>query len=228
MIYVTGDTHADLDIGKLSMRSFPQQRNLTKDDCLIICGDFGLAWDDSKRERYWQKWLSEKNFTTLWVDGNHENFDYLKTFPLTDKFGGKVREITPSIYHLDRGQVLTIDGKKIFVMGGASSHDKWHRKEHISWWADELPSAQEMERAIAALDKENWAIDYVISHCAPRSVQKMIADWYENDSLTGFLERVRTDLTFKHWYFGHYHIDKQMNEQFTALYQNVVPLKMWV
>ena len=122
MIYVTGDTHADLDIGKLAVRFFPQQKNLTKDDYLIICGDFGLVWDDSKRERYWQKWLSDKNFTTLWVDGNHENFDYLSTFPLTDRFGGKVREITPSIYHLDRGQVLTIDGKKIFVMGGASSH----------------------------------------------------------------------------------------------------------
>ena len=225
MIYVTGDTHADLDIGKLSMRSFPQQRNLTKDDYLIICGDFGLVWDNSKRERYWQKWLSEKKFTTLWVDGNHENFDYLNALPLTDKFGGKVREITPSIYHLSRGQVLNIDDKKIFVMGGASSHDKWRRKEHISWWSDELPSVQEMERAIAVLDKENWAVDYVISHCAPRSIQKMISDWYENDSLTGFLETVRTRLSFKHWYFGHYHIDKQINEKFTALYHNVTPLK---
>ena len=225
MIYVTGDTHADLDIGKLSMRSFPQQRNLTKDDYLIICGDFGRVWDNSKRERYWQKWLSEKKFTTLWVDGNHENFDYLNALPLTDKFGGKVREITPSIYHLSRGQVLNIDDKKIFVMGGASSHDKWRRKEHISWWSDELPSVQEMERAIAVLDKENWAVDYVISHCAPRSIQQMIADWYENDSLTSFLEIVRTDLSFKHWYFGHYHIDKQINEKFTALYQNIVCLE---
>lgn len=225
MIYVTGDTHADLDIGKLSMRSFPQQRNLTKDDYLIICGDFGLVWDNSKRERYWQKWLSEKKFTTLWVDGNHENFDYLNALPLTDKFGGKVREITPSIYHLSRGQVLNIDDKKIFVMGGASSHDKWRRKEHISWWSDELPSVQEMERAISALDKENGTVDYVISHCAPRSIQQMIADWYENDSLTSFLEIVRTDLSFKHWYFGHYHIDKQINEKFTALYQNIVCLE---
>lgn len=191
---------------------------------MIICGDFGLVWDGSNQERYWQKWLSEKNFTTLWVDGNHENFDYLNTFPLIEKFGGKVKEITSGIYHLGRGQVLTIDGKKIFVMGGASSHDKWLRKEHISWWADELPSAQEMERAITVLDKENWAVDYVISHCAPTSIQKMIADWYENDPLTGFLERVCTDLDFKHWYFGHYHIDKQVNEQFTALYQNIVPL----
>ncbi len=225
MIYVTGDTHADLDIGKLSTRAFTQQKDLTKDDYLIVCGDFGLVWDNTPREVYWQNWLSNKNFTTLWIDGNHENFDYLRTFPLIEKFGGYVREITPSIYHLERGQVLTIDGNKIFVMGGAASHDKWHRKEHISWWAEELPSAQEMERAINALDETEWSVDYVFTHCAPKSVQGMIADWYENDSLTGFLERVRADLSFKHWYFGHYHIDKKMNEQFTALYQSVVPLK---
>lgn len=224
MVFVTGDIHADLDIGKLSMRVFPEQKNLSKEDYLIICGDFGLVWDKTPRENYWQRWLSDKNFTTLWVDGNHENFDYLHTFPLTEKFGGLVREITPSIYHLDRGQVLTIDGSKIFVMGGATSHDKWHRKEHISWWSDELPSTQEMERGIKALENVSWDVDYVITHCAPKSIQRMIADWYENDSLTGFFERVRTELSFKSWYFGHYHIDKNIDEQFTALYQRVIPI----
>lgn len=224
MIYVTGDTHADIDIGKLSTSKFPQQKNLTKDDFLIVCGDFGLVWDGSKREMYWQDWLTEKNFTTLWVDGNHENYDILYEFPLIDKFGGKVREIAPDIFHLDRGQVLTIDNKKIFVMGGARSHDKVYRKEHISWWKEEMPSNEEMERAVCALEVNNWTVDYVLTHCAPRSVQSMIADWYENDSLVSFLERVRSDLNFKKWYFGHYHIDRQLNEQFVALYDKVVPI----
>lgn len=43
MIYVTGDTHANIDIEKLNTTKFPQQKNLTKDDYLIICGDFGLC-----------------------------------------------------------------------------------------------------------------------------------------------------------------------------------------
>lgn len=224
MIYVTGDTHADIDIGKLSTTKFPQQKSLTKEDYLIVCGDFGLVWDGSRREIYWQDWLTDKNFTTLWVDGNHENFDIIYEFPLIDKFGGKVREIAPGIFHLDRGQVLTIDDKKIFVMGGARSHDKVYRKEHISWWKEEMPSNEEMERAIAALDENNWTVDYVLTHCAPRTIQTMIADWYENDPLVSFLERVRVDLNFKRWYFGHYHIDRQLNEQFVALYNKVVPI----
>ena len=30
MIYVTGDTHANIDINKLSTKKFPQQKTLTK------------------------------------------------------------------------------------------------------------------------------------------------------------------------------------------------------
>lgn len=118
MIFITGDTHANIDISKLSVKNFPKQKDLSKNDYLIVCGDFGLVWDGSAREMWWQDWLTEKNFTTLWIDGNHENFDILREFSLTEKFGGVVREIAPDIFHLERGQVLTIDGKKIFVMGG--------------------------------------------------------------------------------------------------------------
>ena len=224
MIYVTGDTHANLDIEKLNAKNFPQQKSLTKDDYLIICGDFGLVWDGSAREIYWQDWLSDRNFTTLWIDGNHENFDILYEFPTIDMFGGKVREIAPSIYHLDRGQVLTIDDRKIFCMGGARSVDRLSRIEHLSWWKQEMPSKEEMERAVAALEAVGWKVDYVVTHCAPRSVQKMLASWYENDPAVSFLERIRMDLEFKRWYFGHYHVDKQVNEQFIALYNKVVPM----
>lgn len=224
MIYVTGDIHAEIDIGKLSTKKFPMQKSLTKDDYLIICGDFGLVWDGSSSERWWRKWLSSKNFTTLWIDGNHENFDALREIPLQDKFGGKVREIAPSIYHLERGQVLTIDDKKFFVMGGARSHDREYRVEHVSWWPQEIPTIAEMERGIQALVDNGWSVDYVLTHCAPRSIQSTIADWYENDPLVSYLERVRVELQFKRWFFGHYHIDRQFNEQFVALYNKIVPV----
>lgn len=225
MIYITGDIHADIDIGKLSTDRFPQQKSMSKNDSLIICGDFGLVWDNSRREHYWRKWLADKNFTTLWVDGNHENFELLEEFPFVDMFGGTVREICPSIYHLERGQIYSIEGKKFFAMGGASSHDKWCRKEHISWWKEELPTAAEMNTAIDALDANNWTVDYVLTHCAPKSVQALLASWYENDSLTSFLDRVQQDLRFKRWFFGHYHTDRQLGEQFIALYDKIIPIE---
>ena len=122
----------------------------------------------------------------LWIDGNHENFDLLKSIQITKKFGGEVQEISTGIYHLNRGQVLAIDGLKFFVMGGAESHDKQYRTEHNSWWKEEMPSEEEMEKAIHALEENNWTVDYVLTHCAPRSVQSMVAHWYESDPLVNF------------------------------------------
>ena len=54
MIYVTGDTHCPIDIRKLSTKNFTEQRNLTKDDALILCGDFGAVWDGGKEDLFWQ------------------------------------------------------------------------------------------------------------------------------------------------------------------------------
>ena len=75
MIYITGDTHSDFS--RFSEDKFPIQKEMTKDDYVIICGDFGGVWtfeEESNREKEALDWLNEKNFTTLFVDGNHENF----------------------------------------------------------------------------------------------------------------------------------------------------------
>ena len=66
MIFVTGDCHGEFQ--KLSTAAFPEQREMTKDDIVIICGDFGAIWDCdgvSNAEKYWLNWLDEKPFTTV-------------------------------------------------------------------------------------------------------------------------------------------------------------------
>lgn len=62
------------------------------------------------------EWFDESNFTTLFVDGNHENHALLDTFPVEEWHGGKIHRIKPSVIHLMRGQVFEIDGKNIFTM----------------------------------------------------------------------------------------------------------------
>ena len=125
MIFVTGDTHGDF--GKcFSSKNFPEQKEMTKDDYLIICGDFGGIWDtecESKSEKYWLDWFESRNYILLFVDGNHENYDRLYEYPEKIWHGGKVHEVRPHVLHLMRGQVFDIDEKKIFTFGGASSHD---------------------------------------------------------------------------------------------------------
>jgi metallophosphoesterase superfamily enzyme len=63
---------------------------MTKSDYVIIAGDFGVIWDNSKEQDYFLKWLDNKKFTTLFIDGNHENFDLLNEYPITEWNGGKV------------------------------------------------------------------------------------------------------------------------------------------
>lgn len=124
MIYVTGDIHGSNR--RFYTRLFPEQKKMTKDDYMIICGDFGLVWDwvgESAGEQFALDELNERNFTTLFVDGNHENFNRLNAYPVTKWHGGKVHMIRPSVMHLMRGQVFDICGKKCFTFGGARSHD---------------------------------------------------------------------------------------------------------
>ena len=63
-IYAVGDTHGDIDLYKFNSKFFQEGKKLTKDDYVIICGDFGI-WDNSKREKYNLSWLDDKPFTTL-------------------------------------------------------------------------------------------------------------------------------------------------------------------
>lgn len=53
MIYATGDVHGD--VRRFSTDIFPEQREMTKNDYVIILGDFGLVWDwrgESKEEKH--------------------------------------------------------------------------------------------------------------------------------------------------------------------------------
>ena len=224
MIYITGDTHIPIDITKLSSKRFPQQKKMTEKDYLIICGDFGGIFNGDNEEKYWLKWLSDKKFTTLFIDGNHENFDLLSSFPEIEYHGGKAHKISDKIYHLMRGQVFEIDGKKIFTLGGAGSHDKEYRIEGKNWWKAELPSDEEYKTAICNLNKSDNNVDIIITHCAPTSIQKEVDEKYDINKLTDFLEDLKNSIAYSKWFFGHYHMDYEVDEKHIAIFERVILL----
>lgn len=209
-VYITGDTHAYIDIPKLYTKNFKEGNKLTENDFVIICGDFGFFWDGSETEKYFQKWFAEKPYITLFCDGNHENFNLLSEIPIVDFMGGKAGKVNDHLYHLLRGECYIIDGKKFFVMGGATSSDKQLRVENESWWPQEMPNDEEFNHAIETIKKNHYKFDYIISHCAPDSVvDKLSYGFYEHDKLTNFFEhKVKNECDFKQWHFGHYHLDK--------------------
>ena len=220
-IYITGDIHGDIDLGKLKREGFAAQEG----DYVIICGDFGAVWDDSKEDKNLQEWYNSQPWTTLFCDGNHENFELLSKYPVEEWNGGKVHRIGPKILHLMRGQVFTIEGKKFFVMGGAQSHDIALRIPGKDWWAEEIPSFREMDEGLTNLDKVGYKVDYVITHSAPTMVLTSINPTYKPDAVIRYLGFVRQIVKFRWHYFGHYHIDKDfLNYKATCLYNNIIEI----
>ena len=225
-IWVTGDTHgSEYDASRFSFKNFPIGREMSKNDYVIILGDFGyiFSYEESAFEKYWLNWFNNRPFTILFIDGNHENFDALKKYPVKEWKGGKVQEIRPSVYHLMRGQVYNIDNNKIFTFGGAKSQDKACRKEHISWWEEEMPNYKEYEEAEENLEKNSNQVDFVLTHCAPTSAMKVIDSNYSEDQLTRYFETILKEKTInKKWYCGHYHLDKELTDKVTCLYKDII------
>lgn len=248
MIYITGDCHRNFE--RFNDSIFPEQKEMTKDDYVIICGDFGGVWDrdkEGKEETMLLDWLDCKPFTTLFVDGNHENFDRLYSYPVEEWNGGKIHRIRPSVIHLMRGQVFEIEGRIIFTFGGAQSHDinggilelddpyclpkkkeldrrrEPYRINHLSWWKEELPSKAEMEEGRCSLRKNDYKVDFIISHCCASSTQACISQGaFKPDVLTDYLEEIHQVATYSKWFFGHYHDNRNVNEKEILLYEQII------
>lgn len=226
MIFVTGDTHGDELFGlHVFCDNHPE---LTKNDYIIIAGDFGGLWAEKTVESD-LKPFSDLSATVLFVDGNHENFDLINAYPVEEWHGGKVHKIKPDIIHLMRGQVFEIEGKTIFTFGGATSIDRARRTEGKSWWRQELPTYGELDEGVANLKKYGNKVDYIITHsCGERALAYPqiravagIKSLCPESHMLSYFE----DITgFKHWYFGHFHIDAELSDKYTALYHKVVKI----
>ena len=214
MIYIRGDTHGELS--QLTDEFTEGQSAWTGDDTLIITGDFGFVFQGEDRyrsERNNLDELAEKPYQILFIDGNHEGFPFLFAYPEEIRFGAPVRKIRKNIFWLQRGYVYEIEGKTFFVMGGAHSMDKAFRMSYFNicgqpiWFEDELPSPKEYHRAIANLREHHMDVDYIITHTAPRTIIPRVihkSPDMTDGELTGFLDWIYHEATFKKWYFPRY------------------------
>lgn len=243
MIFITGDTHSDFT--RFNTKYFPEQKQMTKDDVVIICGDFGGIWypTENKTEQYWLKWLENKTFTLCFVDGNHENFDRLNQYPIVQKFGESVHQISPSIFHLMRGECYTIQNKRIFTFGGGHSHDisdgilesndpriktwakdynKMFRINHISWWKEESPSQQEKAYGMQNINAYKH-VDFIITHTPPSGILRQMD--YKPDDTSEYLENIRNITNYNKWFCGHIHKNQYFpSQKIQILYKNIIQI----
>ena len=226
MILVTGDTHGTYDYNKIYLLN--KRGILSKNDYLIIAGDFGGVWNKKTLDDD-LSYYTKLPFNVLFVDGNHENFDLINSYPVEIWNGGKIHKIKDNIYHLMRGQIFSIENKTIFTFGGGTSIDKMWREEHISWWKEEIPSLDEIDEAKNNLKKYNNKVDFIITHSIDRKAlynPKLLLNGnkckeYEDNAILDWFEE---NVSYKHWYFGHYHLDADLSDKKTVLYQEFVEL----
>lgn len=210
----------------LSKKRWPIARNLTKDDVVCICGDAGFMWNNTKETQWWDNWAENCPFTIIAAWGNHENYTAIRSLPLEEWNGAKVRKVRPHVMYIENGEIFTFNNQTFFVMGGAASTDKHLRQEGISWWPQEIPSKEEMEHAVDNLEKYNMHVNHIITHTAPNWILDKF--WYEHDSLTNFLTNyVERFVEFDDWWFGHFHDNRNFGcaYNYHMLYHDIEEIK---
>ncbi|MBR4580072.1 MAG: metallophosphoesterase [Lachnospiraceae bacterium] len=225
---ISGDTHGILDIDKVVHFFETHEGKYTEEDYLIICGDVGVCGFSPERESQVRKILRELPVTTLFIDGNHENFNELNSYPEDEWNGGKVHMIENNIIHLMRGQVFDIDGTTFFTFGGAYSIDRAWRTEGVSWFQEEIPNEEEYEEGRKNLEKAGFRVDYVLSHTGPREVVSEIGFGEMSDEeveLRRYLQWVADYTVFSAWYFGHFHEDTVVEDIFYCLYDELIVIE---
>lgn len=229
MIFITGDIHGTIDIDKI-INFFSNENvsnHLTKQDYLILLGDTSICWDDGKIDSKVKSILQGLPITTLFIDGNHDNHQLIAEYPIVAWNGGHVHEIESDILHLMRGEIFTLEDKTFFTFGGAYSIDQHHRTEGISWWPEELPSAEEYERGLVNLAKHRNCVDYILTHTAPAFVVGELGLEFMEDEeeLQEYFERIAECVNFKEWFCGHFHEDIIIDEKFHVMMDEIRLIK---
>ena len=222
-IFVTGDIHGDIR----RILNIPDE-GLTKNDIVIVLGDFGVIWNNINITNMALELLGNKKFTTAFLDGNHENFNMINDMQEIIEWNGGRAGILPfGIIHLLRGEIYNINNKIIGICGGANSIDKAWRVEGESWWKEEEISDSDIANFEANLLKYNNKIDIMLTHDIPVSILPTVKIYsgINNDNMVSNsqlqLEKIDQMVDIKKWYFGHWHIDKEINDKYECFFKNI-------
>lgn len=101
-----------------------------------------------------------------------------------------------------------------------------YRVNHVSWWKQELPSEEEMQEGIENLAAHDNKVDFIVTHCCASSTQTLLGGGlYKTDILTEYHEKIRQNTSFKKWFFGHYHDNRNVNMEEILIYEQMI--RIW-
>ncbi len=217
MIYLTGDTHRDFD----RVFHFCERMGTTKEDILIILGDAGINYFLDGHDLSLKQELSRLPITLFCVHGNHEERpENISSYEEQEWHDGIVfcEPEFPNLLFARDGEIYTLDGRRVLVIGGAYSVDKYYRlRNGLQWFENEQPDEFTKKRVEERLAREGWQVDDVLTHTAPLSYEPTWAflpsiDQSRVDKSTEeWLDTIEKRLTYENWYLGHYHVSDQQD-----------------
>lgn len=208
MIWLLSDPHG----GEAVSGILQYLETAPPEDLLILLGDVGLKFADTEANRAFDRLLFSAQKNIAFLDGNHENFAYINSFPEEDWKGGRIHRLTPHLVHLMRGNIYALEGRTFFVFGGCKSSPRW--KEMGLWYPGEEPEPEEIDLARKNLAAHGHKVDYILTHKYEETPPKGTC-CTELRKLTEYLE---ANVTYRHWYCGHWHRNSPMDDTHTVVF----------
>lgn len=218
MVYISGDKHGDFR----NVLFFCYSNRTTIDDILIILGDAGINYNCDYNDYILKDSLKNNYPITLFcIHGNHEERpENIKSYK-TKKFHNGVvyyEENYPNILFAKDGEIYSFNNKKVLVIGGAYSVDKYFRIANgLKWYESEQPNDKIKKRVNKVLSKNHYKVDIILSHTCPykyipremflNNVNQSIVD----NSTERYLDNIDNQVKYDKWYCGHFHTDKKVD-----------------
>ena len=234
MIWITGDTHGDF----YRITHFCYRMKTTINDILIILGDAGINYYLGEHDIELKRQLSRLPITLFCIHGNHEERPFnINTYKLKTWHGGEVyvEDDYPNLIFAKDGEIYDFETnnglQRAVVIGGAYSIDKYYRLlRGWNWFPDEQPSDVMKHDVEKALETQGWNVDIVLTHTCPIKYEPI--EWFIpgldqsriDKSTEQWLDKIEKKLTYKRWYCGHYHGEKQI-DKLQFLFESIHELK---
>lgn len=226
VVLITGDTHRNFK----RIIQFCEKYPTTKEDVLIILGDAGINYCNDIRDTYVKERLAQLPITLFCIHGNHEmRPETIDSYKSIIWKGGQayVENKYPNLIFAKDGEIYTLADKKVLVIGGAYSVDKWYRlQQGYGWFEDEQPSEEIKNYVEKQLEISDWAVDVVLSHTTPYQCRPvdLFLDFVDQSTVDSSTEKwlmsLEEKLSYDKWYAGHYHCDRTI-DKLQIMYRNV-------
>jgi hypothetical protein len=195
-----GDLHCDYEYTRKAIVRAKKEGA----QVIVQLGDFGYQFPDTYLDMI-QGWMHSYGMLFTFIDGNHENFDILYSYPVSED---GVRRLRERLWHLPRGFRWNWSGVNFLALGGAHSVDKSGRTPGASWWPQEHINYAEFATTI-----EGGPTDVMVTHDCPKGFDLKLGDssWIpEEDLVSADMHRhivfsVVQAVTPKWLFHGHYH-----------------------